>query len=62
MKKLLRHTRKKIISMVAKQEKILKIKLIIYFKIKVIIFKIIPIQVSNQLFGSKKLNAIVSLF
>lgn len=62
MKKLLRHTRKKIISMVAKQEKILKIKLVIYFKIKVIIFKIIPIQVSNQLFGSKKLNAIVSLF
>ena len=62
MKKLLRHTRKKIISMVAKQEKILKIKLVIYFKIKVIIFKIIPIQVSNQLFGSKKLNAIASLF
>ena len=62
MKKLLRHTRKKIISMVAKQEKILKIKLVIYFKIKVIIFKIIPIQVSNQLFGSKNLNAIVSLF
>ena len=62
MKKLLRHTQKKIISMVAKQGKILKIKLVIYFKIKVIIFKIIPIQVSNQLFGSKKLNAIVSLF
>ena len=48
--------------MVAKQGKILKIKLVIYFKIKVIIFKIIPIQVSNQLFGSKNLNAIVSLF